>query len=68
MNFEDLEDIKKKLDIYEKLGVKNIILEFQNEVRRGNLELKTKLPKELKINIYYRINLKPNNIEISKKK
>jgi len=62
VNLENINVIKKKLDFYERLGVKNLILEPRNNIRRIPLELKKKIENVTKINVYYRITLKPSGL------
>lgn len=62
VNFENINEIKKKLDFYERLGVKNLILEPKNDIRRISLDLKKKIENVTKINVYYRITLKPSSL------
>ncbi|MFX1599597.1 MAG: hypothetical protein ACFFB6_03280, partial [Promethearchaeota archaeon] len=58
----------EKLEFCEKLGIKNIILEPKNKLLAIPLELKNKLIKKINLNIYYRINLKLDNVEDFKKR
>ncbi len=67
-NFDNFNDIKKKLEFCEKLGIKNVILEPENKIMAIPLEIKRKLRVETKINIFYRINLRLNNPEDFKRK
>ena len=66
-DFNNFNDILKKLVICEKLGIKNIILEPENKILTIPLELKNKIAKETNLNIYYRINLGLDNIGDFKK-
>jgi len=63
INFEDFHDVQKRLILCEKLGIKNIILEAQNNLTKIPLNLKKKINEITKINVYYRINLRINNLE-----
>ncbi|NVM34210.1 MAG: hypothetical protein HWN81_01360 [Candidatus Lokiarchaeota archaeon] len=67
-NFDNFNDIKKKLEICEKLGIKNVILEPENKIVAIPLEIKSKLRVETKINTFYRINLRLNNREDFKRR
>ncbi len=68
LNFENLEEIKKYLDISEKLGIKNLILEPKNNLNHLSSELKKKIENETSIKIYYRISLKLENLQDYKRK
>jgi len=61
-DFNNFNDILRKLEVCEKLGIKNIILEPKNKLISIPLELKKKIKKETNLNIYYRINLGLDNI------
>lgn len=67
-NFDNFNDIKKKLEFCEKLGIKNVILEPINKMISIPSNLKKKIGLETKINAFYRINLRINNLEDFKKK
>jgi len=67
LNFNDLNDIKKKFIMCEKLGIKNLILEPKNNIINIPLELKIEIGKLTEINLFYRINLKPDNLKNFKK-
>lgn len=62
LNCEDFNDVKKKLKIYENLGVQNLIIEPTN-VLKLDYESRTKINNLTSINLYYRINLQPKNIK-----
>ena len=40
VNFDDLNEIKEKLELCEKLGIKNLILEPKDDVQNISLEFK----------------------------
>ncbi|MCK4379706.1 MAG: hypothetical protein KAW51_01105 [Candidatus Lokiarchaeota archaeon] len=67
-NFDNFNDIKKKLEFCENLGIKNVILEPENSKNAIPLEIKSKVRLETKINTFYRINLRLNNPEDFKRK
>jgi RNase P/RNase MRP subunit p30 len=67
-NFDDINDIREKIGLCEKLGIKNIILEPQNNQLSIPLKFKDRIKKETRLNIFYRINLKLNNPEDFKRK
>ena len=67
-NFDDIDDIKEKIEFCTKLGIKNIILEPTVSLNKIPLNIKEKLKDLTNINLYYRINLKPNNLNTFKKK
>ena len=66
-DFNNFNDILRKLEVCEKLGIKNLILEPENKILTIPLELKNKIAKETNLNIYYRINLGLDNIGDFKK-
>lgn len=68
MNFDDLNEIKEKLELCEKLGIKNLILEPKDDVQNISLEFKRIIKNITKINIYYRHTLKPDNLQDFKKR
>jgi len=67
VNFDDLNEIKEKLELCEKLGIKNLILEPKDDVQNISLKFKRIIKNITKINIYYRHNLKPDNLQDFKK-
>ena len=67
VNFENPSEIKKKLDFCERLGIKNLILEPKNNIRKISLSLKKEIENLTKINIFYRITLKPSGLNDLKK-
>ncbi|MFX0137288.1 MAG: RNase P subunit p30 family protein [Candidatus Hodarchaeota archaeon] len=67
-NFNDINDIRERLGICEKLGIKNVILEPQNNQLSIPLKFKDRIKKETRLNIFFRINLKFNNQEDFKSK
>jgi len=68
VNFDDLNEIKEKLELCEKLGIKNLILEPKEDVQNISLEFKRIIKNITKINIYYRHTLKPDNLQDFKKR
>ena len=68
MNFDDLNEIKEKLELCEKLGIKNLILEPKDDVQNISLEFKRIIKNITKINIYHRHTLKPDNLQDFKKR
>lgn len=68
MNFDDLNEIKEKLELCEKLGIKNLILEPKDDVQNISSEFKRIIKNITKINIYYRHTLKPDNLQDFKKR
>ncbi len=67
VNFDDLNEIKKKLELCEKLGIKNLILEPKEDIQNISLEIKRIIKDATKINIYYRHTLNPDNLQDFKK-
>ncbi|UCC18648.1 MAG: hypothetical protein JSV62_11135 [Promethearchaeota archaeon] len=68
VNFDNFDDILKRLELCEKLGIKNIILEPKNKIYSVPLDLKNRIHQRTKINTYYRINLRIDDLEDFKKK
>ncbi len=68
VNFDDFNEIQKKLKFCEKLGIKNVVLEPRGNQLSIPSNIKEKIEKETKINTFYRINLRLNNPEDFKKK
>jgi RNase P/RNase MRP subunit p30 len=64
----DFNGILKRLKLCEELGIKNVIIEPKNEINSIPLEDKKNLERETKLNIFYRINLKFDKVEVFKKK
>jgi RNase P/RNase MRP subunit p30 len=67
-NFDDFDDIQRKLKFCERLGIKNVILEPKNPLFTIPLDIKEKIKTKTKVNTFYRINLRLNNLEAFKKK
>lgn len=68
VNFERINDLQNRLRLCEKIGIKNIILEPQNDLRNISLDLKKEIESFVKINIFYRINLKIDTLDDFKSK
>jgi RNase P/RNase MRP subunit p30 len=68
VDFNNFTEILEKLEIGEKLGIKNIILEPKKEVDLIPSDLKTKIRSNTKLNVSFRINLKLDNLEQFKKR
>ena len=68
VNQSILDNLKKKLEFCEKLGIKNVILEPKNKMISIPSDIKNKVRLETKINIFYRINLRLSNLEDFKRK
>ena len=67
INIEDFKKIKSCINFCEKLGIKNVIIEPINHVKKIPLKIKNVIEKQTNINIFYRINLKTTNIGNFKK-
>jgi len=67
INFEDSNDVQKKLKMCEYLAIKNVFLTHTNNFKKISLNLKKKIEEEIPINAYYRTNLRINNIKDFKK-
>ena len=62
INLENFNEIKKKLGFCERLGIKSLIIEPKNDIRRISLNSKKKIENLTKINLSYRITLKPTSL------
>jgi RNase P/RNase MRP subunit p30 len=68
VDFDDFDGLLNKIRFCEKLGIKNIILEPKNKIFKIPSEIKEKLKKiDTRVKLYYRINLKLDNLEEFKK-
>ena len=63
VNLQNLNEFKRRLGICEELGIRNLFLELVNNTDRVSLDLRRRVKAESKINIYFRGNLRVNNIE-----
>lgn len=69
VDFNDFNRVLNKLEFCKKLGIKNVILEPKNRLVEIPIELKEKIDEiNLKINIFFRINLDVNSINEFRKK
>jgi len=67
INFDNLEEIRYRLTFCEKLGINHLILEPVNNSNNLKVGLLNKIKKFTNINLYYRFNLRPNNLNDFKK-
>ena len=65
---EDLTKIKQQLEFCENLGIKNLILEPENNLKKVHADLKRKINNLTKIKLYYRITLSPSGVNELKQK
>lgn len=68
VDFENLKDFKTRLKFCEILGIKNVILEPKNNLVVLTNQMKKWLKEELRVNIFYRVNLRIDNLENFKKR
>jgi len=68
LNLENFEEIKNKFAICEKLGIKNVIVEPVGDLKNNGVELREKIESLTKMHLYYRISLRPRNIDDLKSK
>jgi len=68
LNVENFENIKNKFAICEKLGIKNVIVEPVGNFKNLGVELREKIKSLTKMQIYYRISLRPRNVDDLKNK
>jgi len=67
ININDFAEIERKLNFCQQLRITNLILEPKNDIIKLNSELKQRISKMSTLNLYYRINLKPNSLNDLKK-
>jgi len=63
LNLRNFEDIQQKLNFCKDLGIKNLILEFENGVKNITQELKEKISKFSTIKLYCRTTIRPKNLD-----
>lgn len=68
VDFGNFDVLKKKIDFYQNLNVDNLILEPQKNLNQFTLNLKRKIKAKTNINIFYRFNLRINEVNEFKKK
>lgn len=70
MSFDpnNIELMNKKVEFSRKLGIKNLIIEFNTDIRKVSKDIKAKLDKLEDFNIYYRVNLNIENTKQFRKK
>ena len=68
LNLKNFKAIQQKLNFCQDLGIKNLILEFENGVKNITPELKDKISKFSTIKLYYRTTIRPKNLDDLKKK
>jgi len=68
LNVENFEEIKNKFAICEKLGIKNIIIEPIENIKNIDIDLREKIESLTKMHVYYRICLRPKNVDDLKNK
>ncbi|TKJ27747.1 MAG: hypothetical protein CEE42_00810 [Promethearchaeota archaeon Loki_b31] len=67
INLNDFAEIERKLKFCQELRITNLILEPKNDIIKLNSELKQRISKISTLNLYYRINLRPNSLNDLKK-
>lgn len=68
VDFNDFTETLKKLEFCERLGIKNVILEPRDKLNFIPLDIKEKIKRNTNINIFYRINLRLDNLKEFKKR
>ncbi len=68
VDFNDFNDVLKKLKLCEELGIKNVIIEPINKFITISLENKKSIERETNLNTFYRINLRFDNLESFKRR
>lgn len=63
VDFNDFNDVLKRLKLCEDLGIKNVIIEPKNKINTIPIEHKKNIERETNLNNYYRINLRLDNLE-----
>ncbi len=67
ININDFAEIERKIKFCQELRITNLILEPKNDILKLNSELKQRISKISTLNLYYRINLRPNSLNDLKK-
>ncbi len=62
LDFNNFSEVIRSLKLCEELGIRNIIIELKNIATKISSEYKKSIEKETKLNIYYRINLRLDNL------
>ena len=68
LNLRNFEDIEQKLNFCKNLGIKNLILEFENDVKNITPELKEKISKISTLKLYCRKTIRPKILDDLKKR
>ncbi|MFX0038462.1 MAG: RNase P subunit p30 family protein [Promethearchaeota archaeon] len=68
VDFNNFAETLKKLEFCERLGIKNVILEPRDKLNFIPLDIKEKIKRNTNINIFYRINLRFDNLKEFKKR
>ncbi len=68
INIDDFAEIERKIKFCQELRITNLILEQKNDIIKLNSELKQRISKISTLNLYYRINLRPNSLNDLKKR
>ncbi|MFW9819050.1 MAG: RNase P subunit p30 family protein [Candidatus Thorarchaeota archaeon] len=68
VDFDNFTEILEKLEFCKKLGIKNVILEPKKNTKLIQPEFKKKIRSKTKLNVFFRINLRVENIEDFKKR
>jgi RNase P/RNase MRP subunit p30 len=63
VDFDNFTEISKKLEFCEKLRIKNIILEPKKNTKLISPQFKKKIRSKTKLNIFFRINLRIENLD-----
>lgn len=62
IEINNFDEIKERLDICEKLGIKNIILEPKESITKIPSDIRQRIKDESNLNVYFRINLRLNTV------
>ena len=68
VNFDNFNDLLSRLKLCEELGIINVIVEPKNRISEIPLDIKKKIKKEIKLQTFYRINLRVDNLEDFKRR
>jgi len=63
VKIEDIKNVQNRLEFCEKLGIRNVILEYNGNSKIIPLNFKKKIEKELHINLFYRSNLRTDDFD-----
>lgn len=67
VKLDDIQNVQSRLELCEKLDIRNVILEYNRNSKINPLNFNKAIKKDLHINLFYRTNLRTDNFEEFKK-